>query len=412
MRPSKPAGEPPSNHPAAALELTKDSFARIVASLIRVTGDWALAEDCAQEAMTAALERWPRDGVPGNPGGWLRTVARNRAIDVLRRAAVEKTKLQEVAMLWDPSQPPAREIDDDRLRLIFTCCHPALSLEARVALTLRTIAGVPTADIARAFLTTEPTMTRRITRAKSKIAAARIPYRVPTGEALAERLPGVLAVLYLLFTRGYDADGEPAFASEAIRLARLLTALMPAEPEVPSLLALFLLQHSRHDARRDAAGDLVTLEKQDRSRWDRAAIAEGLEILLHTPVEGPYAVQARIAACHATARTFADTDWPSIAGWYDWLAEAQPSPVVALNRAVAHGYAFGPAAGLALLAEARAGGGLDHYPAAIAVEADLVARAGDRPRAAELFRAAAAAASSEVERRALLARAAEAQSGG
>jgi len=380
-----------------------ESYARIVASLIRVTGDWTLAEDCAQEAMAAALERWPRDGVPGNPGGWLRTVARNRAIDVLRRAAVEKTKLQEVAMLWDPSQPPAREIDDDRLRLIFTCCHPALSLEARVALTLRTIAGVPTADIARAFLTTEPTMTRRITRAKSKIAAARIPYRVPTGEALAERLPGVLAVLYLLFTRGYDADGEPAFASEAIRLARLLAALMPGEPEAPSLLALFLLQHSRRDARRDPAGDLVTLDRQDRSLWDRAAIAEGLEILLATPVEGPYGIQARIAACHAVA----GTDWPSIAGWYDQLVRLQPSPVVALNRAVAHGYAFGSAAGLSLLAEARAGGALDNYPTAIAVEADLVGRAGDRPRAAELFRAAAAAVPSAVERRALLARAAE-----
>jgi RNA polymerase sigma-70 factor (ECF subfamily) len=388
---------------AAAVNAGWDSYARIVASLIRVTGDWTLAEDCAQEAMAAALERWPRDGVPGNPGGWLSTVARNRAIDVLRRAAVEKTKLQEVAMLWDPSRPPTPEIDDDRLRLIFTCCHPALSLEARVALTLRTIAGVPTGDIARAFLTTESTMTRRITRAKSKIAAARIPYRVPTGAALTERLPGVLAVLYLLFTRGYDADGEPAFAAEAIRLARLLTALMPAEPEVPSLLALFLLQHSRRNARRDAAGDLVTLDRQDRSLWDREAIAEGLEILLATPVEGPYAVQARIAACHAVS----GTDWPSIAGWYDRLIRLQPSPVVALNRAVAHGYAFGSAAGLALLAEARAGGALDNYPAAIAVEADLVARAGDRPRAAELFRAAAGAASSEVERRALLARAAE-----
>jgi RNA polymerase sigma-70 factor (ECF subfamily) len=388
---------------AAAVDVGWGAYTKIVASLIRVTGDWTLAEDCAQEAMAAALERWPRDGVPGNPGGWLRTVARNRAIDVLRRAAVEKTKLQEVAMLWDPSQPPAPEIDDDRLRLIFTCCHPALSLEARVGLTLRTIAGVPTADIARAFLTTESTMTRRITRAKSKIAAARIPYRVPTGRALTERLPGVLAVLYLLFTRGYDADGEPAFASEAIRLARLLAALMPAEPEVPSLLALFLLQHSRRDARRDAAGDLVTLDRQDRSLWDRAAIDEGLEIVLATPVEGPYAVQARIAACHAVA----GSDWPAIAGWYDQLIQLQPSPVVALNRAVAHGLAFGSAAGLSLLAEARAGGALDNYPAATAVEADLVARAGDRTRAAELFRVAAAAASSEVERRALLARAAE-----
>ncbi len=390
---------------AEAVAAGWDSYGRIVATLIRVTGDWDLAEDCAQEAMAAALERWPRDGVPGNPGGWLLTVARNRAIDVLRRAAVEKTKLQEVVMLWDDSGPPAQEIEDDRLRLIFTCCHPALALEARVALTLRTIGGVPTADIARAFLVTESTMTRRITRAKSKIEAARIPYRVPSGPALAERLPGVLAVLYLLFTRGYDADGEPAFAEEAIRLARLLTALMPGEPEVPSLLALFLLQHSRRDARRDAVGDLVTLDRQNRSRWDRAAIAEALEILMSTEVAGPYALQARIAACHATARSAADTDWSSIAGWYDELARIQPSPVVSLNRAVAHGFAFGPSVGLALLADARAGGALDNYPAAIAVEADLVARSGDPVRAAALFRQAAAEAPSEVERRALLARA-------
>jgi RNA polymerase sigma-70 factor (ECF subfamily) len=386
----------------------RDSYGRIVATLIRVTGDWTLAEDCAQEALASALERWPRDGVPANPGGWLMTVARNRAVDVLRRAAVESRKLQEVAMLAEPPQPPAgEEIVDDRLRLIFTCCHPALALEARVALTLRTIAGVPTADIARAFLVGEPAMARRITRAKSKIADARIPYRVPSGPALAERLPGVLAVLYLLFTRGYDADGEPAFAEEAIRLARLLAQLMPAEPEAAALLALFLLQHSRRDARRDQAGDLVTLERQDRWRWDTAAIAEGLEILMRTPVAGPYALQARIAACHATADSYADTDWRSIAHWYDELARLQPSPVIALNRAVAHGYAYGPAIGLARLAEARAGGALDAYPMAVAAEADLTARAGDRRRAAVLFRAAAGAAGSEVERRALLSRADE-----
>jgi RNA polymerase sigma-70 factor (ECF subfamily) len=385
----------------------RDSYGRIVATLIRVTGDWTLAEDCAQEALAAALERWPRDGVPGNPGGWLLTVARNRAVDVLRRAAVENRKLQEVAMLWEPPADAAEEILDDRLRLIFTCCHPALALEARVALTLRTVAGVPTADIARAFLVSEPTMTRRITRAKSKIADARIPYRVPGGAELGRRLPGVLAVLYLLFTRGYDPDGEPAFADEAIRLARLLTRLMPDESEVAALLALFLLQHSRRHARRDAAGDLVTLDRQDRGRWDRAAIAEGLAILSRTPAAGPYALQARIAACHATSRTAGETDWRSIALWYDELAGVQPSPVVELNRAVAHGYAYGPAAGLDLLASARAGGRLDDYAAAIAVEADLTARAGDRVAAAELFRRAAAAAPSDAERRALRARADE-----
>jgi RNA polymerase sigma-70 factor (ECF subfamily) len=390
---------------AEAVTAGWDSYGRIVATLIRVTGDWTLAEDCAQDALAAALERWPRDGVPDNPGGWLLTVARNRAVDVLRRAAVEERKLEEVAMLWDPSSPEPREIEDDRLRLFFTCCHPALGLEARVALTLRTVGGVPTADIARVFLVSEAAMTRRITRAKSKIADARIPYRVPSGPALAERLPGVLAVLYLLFTRGYDADGSPAFADEAIRLCRLLDSLMPDQPEVRSLLALCLLQHSRRDARRDADGNLVTLEQQDRSRWDRPAIAEGLEILTRTSAAGVYGLQARIAACHATAATSAETDWRSISRWYDDLAARLPSPVIALNRAVAHGYAYGPAVGLALLAAARRDGALDNYPMTIAVEADLTARSGDRVRAAELFRVAAGAVASEAERRALLIRA-------
>jgi RNA polymerase sigma-70 factor (ECF subfamily) len=401
-------------HPSATAEAVAaagaDSYARIVAVLIRVTGDWTLAEDCAQEALTLALERWPEDGVPANPGGWLMTVARNRALDVLRRASVERRKLREIAVLAlaDPSPAPAEEeVVDDRLRLIFTCCHPALALEARVALTLRTVGGVPTADIARAFLVSESTMTRRLTRAKTKIADAGIPYRVPSGPALTERLPGVLAVLYLLFTHGYNADGEPTFADEAIRLVRLLEQLMPGQPEVSALLALFLFQHSRRDARRDSDGNLLTLDKQDRSRWDHAAIAEGLEVLARTRADGPYALQARIAACHATAMSADTTDWPAIAKSYDKLARIQPSPVIDLNRAVAHGYSYGPAAGLALLAEARAGGALDDYPLAIAAEADLTARHGDRDRAAALFRQAAAVAHSEPERRALLDRADE-----
>jgi RNA polymerase sigma-70 factor (ECF subfamily) len=394
-----------------------DSYPRIVATLIRVTGDWTLAEDCAQEAMTLALERWPEDGVPGNPGGWLMTVARNRAIDVLRRATVERRKLRELALLppVDPGPSAAAEWEgdlvDDRLRLIFTCCHPALALEARVALTLRTIGGVPTADIARAFLVSESTMTRRLTRAKSKIADARIPYRVPSGPALTERLPGVLAVLYLLFTRGYNADGDPAFADEAIRLARLLDHLMLDQPEVSALLALFLLQHSRRDARRDPDGNLLTLDQQDRSRWDHAAIAEGADTLARTRGDGPYALQARIAACHATAASADATDWSAIAAAYDALARREPSPVIKLNRAVAHGYAYGPAAGLTLLAEARAGGTLDDYPLAVAAEADLTARLGERDRAAALFRQAAAAVRSEPERRALLKRADELRPG-
>ncbi|WP_341718079.1 sigma-70 family RNA polymerase sigma factor [Micromonospora sp. FIMYZ51] len=385
-----------------------DAYPRIVAALIRITGDWTLAEDSAQEALVRALDRWPVEGVPTNPGGWLMTVARNRVLDVLRRASIERRKLRELAVLAltaATAEPGGEEVVDDRLRLIFTCCHPALAIEARVALTLRTICAVPTADIARVFLVTESTMTRRLTRAKAKIAAARIPYRVPQGPALTERLPGVLAVLYLLFTQGYDADGEPAFADEAIRLARLLVRLMPDEPEVPALLALFLLQHSRRAARRDEHGDLVPLDRQDRLRWDTDAITEGVRLLAGSSQPGPYAWQARIAACHATAPNAEETDWQRIADCYDKLVRLQPSPVVALNRAVAHGYAYGPAVGLARLAEARSGGALDGYPLVLAVEADLLARQGDSERAAELFRAAAARTPGDAERRALLDRA-------
>ncbi|WP_435825921.1 RNA polymerase sigma factor [Micromonospora zamorensis] len=388
-----------------------EAYPRIVATLIRVTGDWALAEDCAQEALAVALERWPADGVPANPGGWLMTVARNRALDVLRRATVERRKLHDLALLTPPDGQPDPEVPedvvDDRLRLIFTCCHPALAIDARVALTLRTVCGVPTGDIARLLLVNESTMTRRLTRARTRIAQAGIPYRVPSGPALTERLPGVLAVLYLLFTRGYVVDGEPAFADEAVRLARLLDRLMPKQSEVAALLALFLFQHSRRNARRDAAGNLLTLERQDRARWDRAAIAEGLDALSRVRHDGPYAWQARIAACHATAPSADATDWPEIARAYDALIGIRPSPVIALNRAVAHGYAYGPSAGLGLLDAAQAGGGLDGNPLAVAVRADLVARQGDRLRAAALFREAAAMVGSTVERRALLDRANE-----
>lgn len=392
----------------AAAATAADAYPRIVATLIRITGDWTLAEDCAQEALARALARWPEDGVPANPGGWLMTVARNRAFDLLRRATLERSKLRELAVLAltaaTEEQVEERTMDD-RLRLVFTCCHPALAVDAQVALTLRTICAVPTRDIAQAFLVGESTMTRRLTRAKAKIAQARIPYRVPTGAALTERLPGVLAVLYLLFTNGYNPDGEPAFAEEAIRLARLLTRLMPDQPEVSALLALFLLQHSRRETRRDAEGRLVGLDDQDRSRWDHRAIEEAMAILFDLDQVGPYAAQAQIAACHATAPSLQDTDWLRIADCYDQLARLQPSPVIELNRAVAHGYAHGPRAGLALLDRARADGALDDYPLAIAAEADLTARAGDRERAAALFRDAAERTRSESERRALLQRA-------
>ncbi|MFC3993125.1 RNA polymerase sigma factor, partial [Actinoplanes siamensis] len=344
----------------------REAYGRIVATLIRLTGDWTLAEDCAMDAVEAALQRWPRDGEPANPGGWLMTVARNRAVDQLRRAAVAERRLRELAPLEQPRPEPE---GDDRLRLIFTCCHPALAMESRVALTLRTVAGVPTAQIARLFLVGEPAMAKRLTRAKAKIAQARIPYRVPSGPALTERLPGVLAVLYLLFTNGYDSS--PERADEAIWLVRLLAQLMPDEPEVTALLALCLLQHSRRAARRDEGGELVTLDAQDRSRWDHAGIAEAVGLLAGRPVTGPYAVQAHIAAGHAIATDFAATDWPTIAAWYDQLARIHPSPVVEVNRAVAHGYAHGPAAGLGLLATVREA--VAGYAPALAAEADLAA---------------------------------------
>ncbi|WP_435824847.1 RNA polymerase sigma factor [Micromonospora zamorensis] len=411
VRPPAPAGAVAAAAAQAAGDASVEAYPRIVATLIRVTGDWALAEDCAQEALAVALERWPTDGVPTNPGGWLMTVARNRALDVLRRATVERRKLHDLALLTPPEGQPDPEapedVVDDRLRLIFTCCHPALAIEARVALTLRTVCGVPTGDIARLLLVNESTMTRRLTRARTRIAQAGIPYRVPSGPALTERLPGVLAVLYLLFTRGYVVDGEPAFADEAVRLARLLDRLMPKQSEVAALLALVLFQHSRRDARRGAAGNLLTLERQDRARWDRAAIAEGLAALDRVRHDGPYAWQARVAACHATAPSADATDWLAIARAYDALIGIRPSPVIALNRAVAHGYAYGPYAGLSLLDAAQAGGGLDGNPLAVAVRADLVARQGDRLRAAALFREAAAMVGSDAERRALLDRANE-----
>jgi RNA polymerase sigma-70 factor, ECF subfamily len=388
----------PSPNDAAA-EAARESYGRIVATLIRTTGDWDLAEDCAQEALALALERWPSAGVPDNPGGWLMTVARNRSVDVLRRARNERRKVALLAVETAVPDPTQEEIVDDRLRLIFTCCHPALALEARVALTLRTVAGVPTADIARVFLVSESTMTRRLTRAKSKIAQAGIPYRVPAGPALTERLPGVLAVVYLLFTQGYNMDGEPAFADEAIRLARVLRQLMPGQPEVAGLLALFLFQHSRREARRDTAGAPVTLDRQDRALWDHAAIAEARDLLASLP-SGPYVLQARIAAGHAGD----ESDWPSIAHWYDELEALQPTPVIRLNRAVAHGFAYGPAIGLHLLTEARADGTLDGYLPAVAAEAELTLRHGDRLRAELLFREAADLAQSPAERDALLGR--------
>ncbi|QQQ74594.1 RNA polymerase sigma factor [Saccharothrix sp. 6-C] len=390
---------------AEVSELFRAERGRIVATLIRLTGDWDLAEECVQDAFARALECWPREGVPQRPGAWLTTTARNRALDRLRRSSVEAAKLREVVAT--PDDPPGEEDDgigDDLLRLVFTCCHPALTLEARVALTLRTVAGLTTPEIARAFLVPEATMAKRLVRARQKIRNARIPYRVPPAHLLPERTGGVLAVLYLLFNEGYAAGGGADLSRrdlcvEAIRLARTLVASMPDEPEAVGLLALALLQDSRRDARFDHAGDLVPLDEQDRSRWDGAQVEEGVALLdsaLRRGRPGPYQVQAAIAACHATAARAQDTDWPQIALLYGELVKLVPSPVVRLNRAVAVAMADGPAAGLALvddLADEVTGHLLP------ATRADFLRRLGRGAEALAAYERARALAPTDAERR-------------
>jgi RNA polymerase sigma-70 factor (ECF subfamily) len=397
-------------------QIYRDEWGRIVATLIRLLGSFDLAEEAAQQAFASALEQWPQQGVPANPRAWLVSTARHKAIDALRRkqrwedGGDPEAVMRDLAHRPTPSEEETLPFEDDRLRLIFTCCHPALNTEAQVALTLRTLCGLSTEQIAQAFLVPLATMGQRLVRAKQKIRDAGIPYRTPQLPDLPDRLAAVLLVVYLVFNEGYNSAAEGrALSEEAIRLGRILIELMPQEPEVRGLLALMLLNDARRAARQNAIGDRILLEDQDRTLWDRARILEGLALaesaLRLGP--GPYSVQAAIAAVHAHASTAAQTDWPQIVALYDVLLRMQPSPVVELNRAAAVAMAQGCEAGLQLLDDLNQRGELRNYHLLPAARADMFRRLGRWAPAAQAYRDALALAPQEADRRFLAKRLAE-----